>query len=149
MPSAFDTLLDRITGRRRDCVAYEDRLAMDLEYAMSEGGRHFEGTSKVHRALQRIATRLAELGVPYAMADGMALFVHGVRRFTDDVDILVTSDGLRTIHDRLDGLGYLPLFERSKNLRDAEDRVRIEFRVTGQFPGDGKPKPVAFPIRLR
>jgi hypothetical protein len=30
-------------------------------------------------------------------------------------------------------------------LRDAEHGVRIEFLVTGQFPGDGKPKPVAFP----
>jgi hypothetical protein len=30
-------------------------------------------------------------------------------------------------------------------LRDAESGVRIEFIVTGQFPGDGKPKPVAFP----
>jgi hypothetical protein len=34
---------------------------------------------------------------------------------------------------------------RRKNLRDTQTGVRIEFLVTGQFPGDGKPKPVAFP----
>ena len=37
-------------------------------------------------------------------------------------------------------------FERQRKLlRDAQLGVRIEFIVTGQYPGDGKPKPVAFP----
>jgi hypothetical protein len=45
----------------------------------------------------------------------------------------------------LEGLGYVPPFRGSKNLRDAASGVRIEFLVTGDFPGDGKPKPVAFP----
>jgi len=39
----------------------------------------------------------------------------------------------------------VPLVSGSRNLRDAESGVRIEFLVTGEFPGDGKPKPVAFP----
>jgi hypothetical protein len=143
--STFDTLLNLATGRQVACVPYEDQLARDSGYAMSEGGRHFEGTSKVQLALQRIAQRLAELQIPYAVAGGMALFSHGLRRFTEDVDIIVTADGLRLIHEHLDGLGYVRLFEKSKSLRDAEHGVRIEFLVTGQFPGDGKPKPVAFP----
>ena len=33
----------------------------------------------------------------------------------------------------------------SKGLRDAQTGVKVEFLVTGQFPGDGKPKPVRFP----
>jgi hypothetical protein len=143
--SAFDTLLDKVTGRRLGCLPYEDLLASDSGYAMNEGGRHFEGTSKVHLALQRIAQRLSELEIPYAVAGGMALFSHGLRRFTEDVDILVTPEGLRLIHERLDGLGYIRPFEKSKNLRDSDYGVRIEFLVAGQFPGDGKPKPVAFP----
>ena len=64
---------------------------------------------------------------------------------TDDVDILVTRDGLKAIHDHLEGLGYVPPFTGSKNLRDTEHGVRIEFLIAGEFPGDGKPKPVAFP----
>src|SRR5207248_6598475 len=36
-------------------------------------------------------------------------------------------------------------FKGSKQLRDTAAGVRIEFLVSGQFPGDGKPKPVAFP----
>jgi hypothetical protein len=85
------------------------------------------------------------LKIPYAVAGGMAMFSHGFRRFTEDVDILVTREGLEQIHRELEGLGYVPLFSGSKNLRDADSGVRVEFLVTGDFPGDGKPKPVAFP----
>lgn len=106
---------------------------------------HFEEKSAVHLTLRKLAGRLAELNVPYAMAGGMALFFHGFRRFTEDVDILVTPEGLRQIHANLEGLGYVPLFSGSRNLRDTESGVRIKFLVTGDFPGDGKPKPVAFP----
>lgn len=96
-------------------------------------------------SLERITTRLDDLGIPYAVAGGMALFQHGYRRFTEGVDILVNRDGLKLLHEKLEGLGYDPPFEGSKNLRDAETGVRIEFLVTGDYPGDGKPKPVAFP----
>lgn len=75
----------------------------------------------------------------------MALFTHGFRRFTEDVDILTTQDGLREIHKKLVGRGYVRPFTGSKNIRDAELGIRIEFLIEGQYPGDGKPKPVAFP----
>jgi len=107
---------------------------------------HFEKESAVHKALEKIARRLEEHGIPYAIAGGMALFFHGYRRFTEDVDILVTPEGLQQIHRELEGLGYVPLFPDSKNLRDAEHGVRIEFLLSGGYPGDGKPKPVAFPL---
>ena len=57
----------------------------------------------------------------------------------------MTAESLAEIHRQLDGLGYVPPFSHSKNLRDAETGVKIEFLITGGFPGDGKPKPVAFP----
>ena len=125
--------------------AYETRLAKDLEWALTEGSRHFEEKSTVHDALRRIARRLGEAGIPYAVAGGMALFSHGFRRFTEDIDILVTRDGLKQIHENLPDLGCVQPFTGSKNLRDAQLGVRIKFLVTGQYPGDGKPKPVAFP----
>ena len=57
----------------------------------------------------------------------------------------MTREGLKEIHSRLEGLGYLPVFEGSKNLRDMESGVKIEFLITGGYPGDGKPKAVSFP----
>jgi hypothetical protein len=124
---------------------YEQRLDQDGRWALSEGSRFFEEKSAVQDALRAITRRLGDLGIPYAVAGGMALFRHGFRRFTEDVDILVTSEGLKAIHDHLEGRGYLPPFAGSKNLRDTENGVRIEFLVAGQYPGDGHPKPVAFP----
>jgi hypothetical protein len=126
-------------------IAYETQLNQNLRWALQEGSMHFEEASAVHRTLRRVVKRLDELGVPYAVAGGMALFLHGFRRFTEDVDILVTKDGLRLIHERMEGLGYVAPFQGSKNLRDADTGVRIEFLVAGEYPGDGKPKPVAFP----
>jgi hypothetical protein len=126
-------------------TAYEVRLSADPRWALSEGSRHFEERSAVQDTLRSITRRLNELGIPYAISGGMALFEHGLRRFTEDVDILVTPAGLNTIHDRLSGLGYLPQVKGGKNLRDTTTGVRIDFIITGAFPGDGKPKPVAFP----
>src|ERR1700730_9257852 len=130
-------------------ITYEQQLNQNTRWALEEGSMHFEGASAVHKTMQKIVLRLEALGIPYAVAGGMALFLHGFRRFTEDVDILVTREGLTKIHQELEGLGYLPPFAGSKNLRDAETGVRIEFLVTGDYPGDGKPKPVAFPDPVR
>ena len=126
-------------------LIYEELLNRDSRWALSEGSRFFEKSGAVQDALHRITRRLDELSIPYAVAGGMALFEHGFRRFTEDIDILVTPSALQRIHCELEGRGYLPPFAKSKNLRDTQNGVRIEFLLTGGFPGDGKPKPVAFP----
>lgn len=112
---------------------------------MDEGDRHIQSEGAVFKALREIARRLEDRGISYAVAGAMALDAHGFRRLTVVVDILVTRESLRRIHDELGGLGYVPPFIGSKNLRDTEHGVRIEFLIAGEFPGDGKPKPVAFP----
>ena len=126
-------------------LAYEKRLLRETRWALSEASGFFEGTSAVQATLRRIARRLDELGIAYAVSGGMALSAHGYQRFTRDVDVLVTKEGLQAVHRELDGLGYVPPFAGSKNLREAQSGVKIDFLVAGQFPGDGKPKPVAFP----
>src|SRR5436190_14563196 len=132
-------------GARCTMITYEQRLNQNPHWALLEGSMHFEQANSVHQALRKITRKLDELNIPYALADGMALFLHGYRRFTEDIDILVTREALRKIHDELEGRGWLPPFAGSKNLRDAELGVRIEFLVAGDYPGDGRPKPVAFP----
>src|SRR5262249_434001 len=126
-------------------VVYEQRLREDRWWGFQEGSMHFEKDNALPTTPRRIARRLDELGIPYAVAGAMAMFFHGYARFTQDVDILVTREGLQEIHIHLEGLGYVPPFTGSKNLRDAEDGVRIEFLVAGDYPRDGKPKPVGFP----
>jgi hypothetical protein len=126
-------------------ATYEERLDRDLNWALDEGSMHFDETNAVHRALRRITARLKELGIPHAVVGGMAMFFHGFRRFTEHVDLLVTSEALKEIHEKLEGLGYVSPFQGSKHLRDTELGVKIEFLVAGGYPGDGLPKPVSFP----
>ena len=76
-------------------VIYEQLLDRDVRWAFREGSMHFERDSAVHKTLERIARRLEELGISYAVAGDVAMFFHGYRRFTEVVDILVTSEGLK------------------------------------------------------
>lgn len=100
----------------------------------------------VHTTLHRVSQRLEEAQIDYALIGGMALAAHGYPRFTSDVDILTTREGLDAIHQRLIGRGYVPAFQGArKALRDTTTNVQVEFITTGEYPGDGKPKPVRFP----
>ena len=115
--------------------------------AIQNAGRFFMREDAVHQSLRKISSRVSDLGIPYAIGGGMALVAHGYDRTTVHADVLVTDDGLSRLHQSLDGLGYVPPFQGSTSLRDVETAVRIEFLVSGRYPGDGKPKPVAFPDR--
>lgn len=58
----------------------------------------------------------------------------------------MTADGLEKFHAELVGLGYAPAFPGAKKrLRSTIDGVSIEVMTTGEYPGDGKPKPVSIP----
>lgn len=100
----------------------------------------------VYDTLRRLVEELNEQGLDYALIGGMALVAHGYRRFTEDVDILMTPETLQAFRERFVGRGYLPAFSGAmKSFRDTRTGVKIEVVTTGEYPGDGKPKPVAFP----
>src|SRR6266568_1530027 len=103
--------------------------------AIEEASRFFMKQGPVHEALRRIAAKLKELKISYAVAGGIALVAHGYDRNTVDVNVLVTAEGLRAVTRALEGLGYVPRFVGSKQLRDVQESVRIEFLVSGQCPG--------------
>jgi hypothetical protein len=126
-------------------VTYEQKLNADLRYALDEGSMHFEERNAVHDTLRRLTRRLNDLGIPYAVVGGMAMFAHGFRRFTEDVDLLVTREGMRAVLENLEGLGYVQPAGTYTKLRDTDTGVKIEFLITGGYPGDGKPKPISFP----
>jgi hypothetical protein len=76
----------------------------------------------------------------------MALVLHGYARLTVDVDILMTREGLAEFVERLVDRGYVPAFpDAKKHFRDVETEVKVEIITTGEYPRDGKPKPVSFP----
>jgi len=128
-----------------EVTPYERQLARSFNFVIREAEQLYQGQGRLRKTYDRLTNRLEALGVAYGVVGGYALIVHGVRRFTEDIDILVSGEGLDRLHKQLIGLGYVRVAPGSRNLRDVETGVKVEFIVTGEFPGDGKPKPVAFP----
>jgi hypothetical protein len=127
-------------------VAYEERLQGEYGRLLCEASAHFESKSGVYRTLLDLARRLDEEGLPYAVIGGMALGRHGLARMTEDVNVLMTAEGLAAFQTRCVGKRYIQAFAgESKTFRDMETQVRVEISTTGEYPGDGKPKSVAFP----
>ncbi len=112
---------------------------------LAEAEAYFMGEGGVHRAAAAIAGRLAEAGIDYAIAGAIALGEHGFKRLTVDVDILIRREGLDRFKAEWLGRGYVEVQPGSKAVQDTINNVKIDFLLTGDFPGDGKPKPVAFP----
>ena len=103
------------------------------------------GDADVHRALLSLASALDEDDLPYAIGGGMALNAHGYERVTKDVDVLLSAEGLAAFKARHLGRGYVEKFPGSRGMRDTLNNVTIDVLIAGEYPGDGKPKPVAFP----
>ena len=112
----------------------------------AEGLRYFMGEGTINKTLIQLANDLERRGIDYIVIGAIALLAHGYPRFTEDIDLVMTSEGLQKFHDELVGLGYTPAFSGAKKrLRSTTDGVPIEVMTTGEFPGDGKPKPVSMP----
>jgi len=103
------------------------------------------GNAEVQNALKKLTRTLDAAGIPYAIAGAMALNQYGYRRVTVDVDVLLTRDGLERLKREVLGRGYVEKFPGSKGLRDTEYGVAIDVLLAGDYPGDGKAKPVRFP----
>jgi hypothetical protein len=106
----------------------------------------FMGEGPVHKTMRTLARRFPEAGVDYAIVGAMAFVMHGYRRETVDVDVLMSREGHDMFVENLVGREYLPLFPGAKKqFRDTETGVEIDIIAEGEYPGDGKPKPVSFP----
>lgn len=132
-----------VAGPAGGPIPYE--IGRGAEWNLQESSLFLDGRGAVWDTLRRFARELEDASIPYAVMGGMALNAHEYRRVTTDVDVIVTADARRRIHDLLDGRGFLPPFEGSRNLRDTTNGVKIDLVLAGDFPGDGAPKPVAFP----
>ena len=107
--------------------------------------RFFMGLDEVHSAMRKLCATLESDGIPYAIAGAMALNTHGYVRTTTDIDVLMTADGLAAFKAKHLGLGWVERFPGSKGLRDTEFNVKVDVLLTGEYPGDGKPKAIRFP----
>lgn len=120
-------------------------IGQRYQEALAEATRFFMGQSQVQEAARRLEAKLRELGIPYAVAGGLAVGAHGHLRVTRDVDVLLTEDGLRRFKAACLGLGWLERVPGGRHMRDVVCNVPVDVLVTGRYPGDGKPRGLAFP----
>src|ERR1043165_8568241 len=121
-----------------------DRRSLHDLYA--EGLRYFMGQGSLNKVLSQLAADLERHGIDYMVIGAVALMAHGYPRFTEDIDLVLTREGLEAFHRELVGLGYAPAFQGArKRLRATDGGVAVEIIVAGEYPGDGRPKPVSFP----
>lgn len=101
--------------------------------------------SPIHDTMRRLAKAFNDLEIAFAIAGAMAANAHGHRRTTADVDVLIRREDLLRFKEHWIGRGWLDLFEGSKGFKDTQNGVKVDVLIVGDYPGDGKPKPISFP----
>lgn len=142
----FDSVLveTRVTLSPMTIAANTNARSVSETY--EEGLRYFMGSGTVNKTLAKLASDLKRHDIEYAVMGAIALLAHGYPRFTEDIDLVMTREGLEKFHLELVGLGYAPAFPQAKKrLRATEEGISIDVMLTGEYPGDGKPKPVNIP----
>ena len=82
-------------------IVYETRLRSSFSELLREAGDYFMGQGALLDTVWRLAARLDEHGIAYAVIGGMALGQHGVVRMTEDVDFPAKVEGYdRTLASR-------------------------------------------------
>src|SRR5262245_27913859 len=112
---------------------------------MKEISLFFQGKDEVHKTLRRLVKRLDQAGIVYAVLGGLAVKAHGYHRTTDDVDILLTREGLAEFRKRFVPKHYEQAPNRTRRFVDRKNQVTLDILVTGMFPGRGDPGPITFP----
>ena len=135
----------RAATSRPPVAPYETPGVPDATWNLQESSLFLDDRGPVWDTLFRVTARLNAAGIPYAVIGAMALNAHGYKRVTTDIDIVVSAESRRRIHELLDGRGFLPPFEGSRSLRDTTSGVRIDLLRAGDPAGTDEPKPIVFP----
>jgi hypothetical protein len=99
-------------------------LAANLDAPLERLGAYFLNESPLQKASYDMAAHLDELGIDYAVAGALSLAAHGLVRSTEDVDILITPEGLARFKETWLGRGYVNLRPAEKAVRDTQTGIR-------------------------
>lgn len=108
----------------------------------------FMGEAPLFKTVERLAKLLREMKLPFVISGALAVNHYGHLRATSDVDILMRREDLLKFKEEHLGRGWLEKFEGSKGFRDTIHQTPVDVLLAGDFPGDGKPKPICFPDPL-
>src|SRR5262245_9208348 len=102
------------TPRREQGKPGFDREAFSFMARLQEIGVFFQKRSPQHQTMRRLARRLKQARIPYAIAGAMAVNAHGAERTTRDVDVLLTPEGLERFRREFVGEAYDSVEGRSR-----------------------------------
>jgi hypothetical protein len=103
------------------------------------------GEAEAQKAVRKLVDILEREQLPYAIIGALALNEYGHRRVTVDVDLVMREEHLLEFKQRWLGKGYVERVPGTGKLLDTDFNVNVDVLSTGRFPGDDKPKPIAFP----
>ncbi|MBL8792679.1 MAG: hypothetical protein JNM56_02110 [Planctomycetia bacterium] len=104
-----------------------------------------QGRDPATLAMRRLVKRLEKAKIVHAVMGGMAVYAHGYRRFTDDVDVLVTPQGLETFRSRFVPNDYELVAGKKRRFVDRMNGVTVDLVIAGHFPGFRSDGPITFP----
>jgi hypothetical protein len=67
----------------------------------------FRQQGRVYQTLHNVSQSLSKAGIDYAIIGGMALVTYGYVRATQDVDLLLSKEGLAAFRKALVGRGFV------------------------------------------
>lgn len=137
-----------MTERSRDAWGGGWRSAESAEKlraSVADCWGFFVGEAEVQTTVRKLIAILDGEDLPYAIIGALALNEYGHKRVTVDVDLVMRDEDLQTFKRGWLGKGYAERVPGTGKLLDSENGVHIDVLSTGRFPGDDKPKPIAFP----
>jgi hypothetical protein len=97
------------------------------------------------KTLEELSERFERHGIPYAVIGAIAMRYHNFKRYTEDIDLLTTPEGLDKIHEKLVGRGLVPRAPGlRKGLKHAANKVLIDLIQSGEHVGSKK-SPLLYP----
>lgn len=129
------------------------RLVLNAQMALSSSGdnptKRFlgdESSLAVLSTAEKLAKKLDQNEINYALVGGFALNVHGFKRQTTDVDVLMSASDLEKFKSKIVHNGFAPRFrDAKKSFRDPVSNVGVDVIVAGEYPGSGAPSAMAYP----
>lgn len=104
-----------------------------------------KGRDPATLAMRRLVKKLAKANIAHAVMGGMAVYAHGYLRLTDDVDVLVTPEGLETFLARFVPKDYELAPGKKRRFVDRTNGVTVDLLIAGHFPGFRSGGPISFP----
>ena len=90
-----------------------------------------ESSLAVLSTAEKLGHWMNKHNINYAIVGGFALNVHGFKRQTIDVDLLMSEVDLKLFHEKLVYNGFVPRFrDARKSFRDPVSNVGVDIRIS-------------------